>query len=52
MCKMPMVCGHSVSVDASRRMWRLCCMCTAELTAKLDSELVTGPRAADGGQEP
>lgn len=37
-CKQPVICGHSISLDALRRTWRLCCLCAAELIAQFDRE--------------
>ena len=35
-CGTDVICGHSISLDGSRRLWRLCCLCTAELIARFD----------------
>ena len=41
MCKMPMVCGHSIGIDGARILIRLCCLCLGELLGKVNSELVS-----------
>jgi len=40
-CKLPVVCGHSLSLDGTRKLWRLCCLCTAALIEQLDDQKVT-----------
>ena len=40
-CKSPTVAGHSLTLDAARRMWRLCCLCTTELLQELDKPATT-----------
>jgi hypothetical protein len=35
-CGQPMICGHTLGIDGGRRLWRVCCLCTAELIARLD----------------
>ena len=35
-CGADVVCGHSIALDSTRRLWRLCCLCTAELIARFD----------------
>jgi hypothetical protein len=36
-CGNQTIAGHSLTLDASRRMWRLCCLCTAEFVNELDA---------------
>lgn len=35
-CSQPTVTGHTLALDGARRVWRLCCLCMAELIAVLD----------------
>ena len=37
-CHQPMTCGHTLTLDACRKTWRLCCLCTGELTTTLDRQ--------------
>jgi len=41
-CGTPMVLGHTVSLDAARATWRICCLCAAELIERLNGK--TGVR--------
>jgi len=36
-CGNQTVAAHSITLDGSRRLWRLCCLCTAELVNDLNS---------------
>jgi hypothetical protein len=39
-CRTPTITGHSWTLDAGRRLWRLCCICTDQLIHDLDHTTV------------
>lgn len=43
LCQQPTVTGHTLSLDNDRRIWRICCLCAAELVGRLDRADVPQP---------